>query len=237
MIVQTLKLDVNSISGQGREMKTKNVDLEYLAAESNLLSIGDFEPLDIKIDCSAFSNEIDKFSSDWVDYLPRPDRANNRKAITLFNYSGWGHSKNPSMPESIKEIGRLMSELEFNEKTNAYYGLPSLHDLLDKFDILGRTFIINCGIGGYFVPHRDHPTYPREVFRLVCFLKNCETYDYDWLVDDKKINIEQGRVYYVNTRRMHRTISWVQDSMHLILNVPFNIRNVNMVLKHLQHRH
>lgn len=232
-----MKLDVNSISGQERGMKTKNVDLEYISAESNLLSIGDFEPLDIKIECAAFSNEINKFNGDWVEYLSRPDRANNRKAISLVNYPGWGHAKNPSIPESIKEIGRLMSELEFNEKTIAYHGLPSLHMLLDKFPTLGRTFIVNCGIGGYFVPHRDHPTYPREVFRLICFLKNCGTYDYDWLSDDKKINIEQGRVYYVNTRRMHRTISWVPNSMHLILNVPFTITNVNTVLRSLQHRH
>jgi len=44
-------------------------------------------------------------------------------------------------------------------------------------------------------------------------------------------------VYYVNTRMTHRTMSWVNDSWHLILNVPFNASNVSKVLENLQHRH
>jgi hypothetical protein len=56
-------------------------------------------------------------------------------------------------------------------------------------------------------------------------------------MDDRKMNIEVGRVYYVNTRMTHRTISWVDNSMHLIVNVPMTLENVDKVLKNLQHRH
>ena len=55
--------------------------------------------------------------------------------------------------------------------------------------------------------------------------------------ESKKLNIEMGRVYYVNTMQTHRTISWVNDSIHLILNVPLTSENISKVLKHLQHRH
>ena len=102
---------------------------------------------------------------------------------------------------------------------------------------LGRTFLVKSNIGGYFVPHRDHPSMPRDVFRLIVFLNNCAPLDYDWLMDDKKLQIEQGRVYYVNTRLTHRTVSWVNDSIHLILNVPFNSENVSKVVSNLQHTH
>ena len=62
--------------------------------------------------------------------------------------------------------------------------------------------------------------------------------DYDWIQGiDKKMPIEMGRAYYVNTMQTHRTISWVNDSIHLILNIPATSDNVAKVLAHLQHRH
>ena len=87
------------------------------------------------------------------------------------------------------------------------------------------------------MPHRDHPSMPRDVFRLIVFLNNCGPYDYDWLMDDRKLNIEHGRAYYVNTRHTHRTISWVNDSIHLILNIPMTAENVDKVIANLQHTH
>ena len=51
-------------------------------------------------------------------------------------------------------------------------------------------------------------------------------------MDDKKINIEQGRVYYVNTKKTHRTISWTDNSIHLIMNIPFTVGGG---VKSLQH--
>ena len=78
---------------------------------------------------------------------------------------------------------------------------------------------------------------PRDVFRLVVFLNNCGPLDYDWWMDDRKLQIEHGRVYYVNTRHTHRTISWVDDSIHLILNVAMTSENVARVISSLQHTH
>lgn len=216
-----------------------------LAAEMALSQIGNFEPLDYKLDAWGIESVInEKYSNDWVDYLPRTDRPNNRKSMTLTTIEGWDHKQAPSIPEATNKLGRTPKEQEFCVPTSVYNdcdratpGLYSLKSFLDEWSPLGRTFLINSGIGGYFVPHRDHPGMPRPCFRLVAFLKNCGPLDYDWLMDDRKANIELGRVYYVNTRMTHRTISWVNDSWHLILNVPFTAENVDRVLKHLQHRH
>jgi hypothetical protein len=127
--------------------------------------------------------------------------------------------------------------LEFNHKTAVYNACFSLDPLFEIFPDLGRSFFVKCGIGGYFVPHRDHPAMPRDVFRLVMFANNCGPLDYDWLMDDRKLQIEHGRVYYVNTRKTHRTISWVEDSIHLILNIPMTTENVAKVIANLQHTH
>jgi len=238
----------NAVVGDGVSGSRQGMGImrpELVAAELALLQLGDFEPLDWHLDAHSIDKIItEKYSTDWVDYLPRTDRPNNRRSMTLTTIPGWDHRSPPSIPEATNKLGRVPFEHEFCVPTQLYQdcdqahpGLDSLKDFLDEWNPLGRTFIVNSGIGGYFVPHRDHPGMPRPCFRLVAFLKNCGPLEYDWWQDDKKLNIELGRVYYVNTRKTHRTVSWANDSWHLILNVPFTAENVNRVLKHLQHRH
>lgn len=213
------------------------IDQSTLANELALLNLGPFEPLNIQIDLQKYMQEIAQFDNDWVDYLPRTDRPNNRRALTLTNLSGKTHQDVPSLAEASYAAGRRLSELEFNEKTEVYNACTSLQPFLDSWQPLGRTFIVQSNTGGYFVPHRDHPSMPRECFRLICFLNNCGPLQYDWLMDDRKMNIQIGQVYYVNTRMTHRTISWVDNSQHLILNVPFTTDNVAKVIANLAHTH
>jgi len=248
------KSNPNAVQGAGVSGSRVGINIErchtmpgVLECEMALSQIGNFEPLDWKIDVLGLEGVINqKYSNDWVDYLPRSDRPNNRKSMTLTTIEGWDHTIAPSIPEAANKLGRIPDEKEFCNPTQLYLdcdipppgGLISLKGFLDEFTPLGRSFIINSSIGGYFVPHRDHPGMPRPCFRLVAFLKNCGPMEYDWLLGaDQKLNIELGRVYYVNTRMTHRTMSWVNDSWHLILNVPFTVANVDKVLKHLQHRH
>jgi len=214
-----------------------NIEPEIMANELALLNLGPFEPLNIHIDLQKYLQEIKEFDGQWVDYLPRTDRPNNRKALTLTNLPGKTHQDVPSLAEASYAAGRRLSELEFNEKTDVYNACTSLHPFLDSWQPLGRTFIVQSNTGGYFVPHRDHPSMPRECFRLICFLNNCGPLQYDWLMDDRKMNIQMGQVYYVNTRMTHRTISWVDNSQHLILNVPFTTGNVAKVIANLAHTH
>jgi len=227
----------HGISGRPAHYDSKSVDQETLANEVSLLNIGDFEPLNIKIDCAQLMLELKTYDRDWQDYLPRTDRPNNRKGLTLTTLPGKTHKDAPSLAEASYEAKRRLSELEFNHKTDVYHSCQSLTPLFSVFQDLGRTFFVKSDIGGYFVPHRDHPAMPRDVFRLVMFLNNCGPLDYDWLMDDRKLAIEQGRVYYVNTRKTHRTISWVNDSIHLILNIAMTSENVAKVIANLQHTH
>lgn len=214
-----------------------NVDQSTLANELALLNIGPFEPLNIYIDVNKYMQEVAQFDNDWVDYLPRTDRPNNRRALTLTTLPGKTHKDTPSLAEASYAAGRRLSELEFNQPTDVYKACSSLHPFLNQWQPLGRTFVVQSNTGGYFVPHRDHPSMPRDVFRLVVFLNNVSPLQYDWWMDDRKMNIEPGRVYYVNTRMTHRTISWVDNSQHLILNIPFTTENVAKVIGNLQHTH
>ena len=208
-----------------------------MSNELALLNLGSFEPLNIWVNTSQYLQEIGEFDNDWVDYLPRTDRPNNRKALTVTNLPGKTHTDVPSLAEASYQAGRRLSELEFNQPTDVYHACKSLHPFLEQWQPLGRTFIVQSNVGGYFVPHRDHPSMPRECFRLICFLNNVGPLQYDWLMDDKKMSIQQGQVYYVNTRMTHRTISWINNSQHLILNIPFTTENVAKVIANLAHTH
>lgn len=226
------------ISGRAPQFDSRLVNLETVTNELALLNLGDFEPLNIRINCNKFMEEIKQFDNDWVDYLPRTDRPNNRKGLVISNLPGKTHRDNPSLPQASLEAKRRLSENDFNSKTDVYNACTSLHGLLNEFQPLGRTFLVKSNVGGYFVPHRDHPTMPRESFRLAVFLNNCAPLQYDWLIDtDRKLQIEMGRVYYINTRKTHRTISWADDSIHLIMNIPFNSVTVAKAIAHLQHPH
>lgn len=224
------------ISGRAAQY-TGKVSQVDITNELALLNLGSFEPLNIWVDIHKYMEEIKQFDNDWVDYLPRTDRPNNRKALTLLNLPGKTHKDVPSLAEASYAAGRRLSELEFNEPTDVYRACTSLQPFLDQWQPLGRTFIVQSNIGGYFVPHRDHPSMPRECFRLIVFLNNVGPLQYDWLMDDRKMAIQMGQVYYVNTRMTHRTISWVNNSQHLILNVPFTTDNVARVIARLAHTH
>jgi hypothetical protein len=225
------------VSGKSTPVDHSKITHEHLVNETALLALGDFEPLNFKIDSSQFLNEIEQFSDDWQPYLPRTDRPNNRDSLTLTCLPGTDHMTNPSLAQASYAAKRRLSELEFNQKTAVYDACQSLHPFLNTWCPLGRTFLIRSNIGGYFVPHRDHPGLDRDVFRLAIFLNNCGPLDYDWLMDDRKLQIEPGRAYYVNTRKTHRTISWVNNSIHLIVNVAMTTSNVEAVIKNLQHSH
>jgi hypothetical protein len=224
------------ISGRAAKY-TSNVDTETLSNELALLNLGNFEPLNIHVDLNKYMQEIAQFDNDWVDYLPRTDRPNNRRAMTLMSLPGKTHKENTSLAEASYAANRQLSELEFNQPTDVYKSCTSLSSVLDHWQPLGRSMIIKCNTGGYFVPHRDAPSMPRDCFRLVAFLNNCGPLQYDWLMDDRKMNIQMGQIYYVNTRMTHRTISWVDNSQHLILNVPFTTDNVARVIANLAHTH
>ena len=225
------------VSGQSVKFNAKEVDCETLANEVALLSLGDWEGLKVKVNCGQYSKQIKEFENDWVDYLPRTDKINNRKALSLLNLPGKTHQDNPSLAQACVEADRYVNEAEFNIPTKVYQKLECLHPLLNLFPTLGRTFLVKCGEGAYFHPHRDHPTMPRDSFRIAVFLQDCEPMNYDWIHDNKKMMIEHGRPYYVNTKRVHRTMSWAKNSTHLIINVPFTSENVSALIANLQHAH
>ena len=121
----------------------------------------------------------------------------------------------------------MLYESDFKYPTQAYHELTSIRPLLDYWGTLGRTMIIRANAGGWFPPHRDSPYLARDCFRVITFLGNASGMDsYEWWLNDVRQTVIANRTYFVDTRKVHRTHSWSDNSLHLILNVPKTWENV-----------
>ena len=68
----------------------------------------------------------------------------------------------------------------------------------------------------------DSPEIPREVFSIFLFFGK----PFKWFMDNKKIDIELGRLYYINTRKLHETVCNEDSSFHVCLRVPQTMENI-----------
>lgn len=200
---------------------------EDIKCELQLQALSTVEPLKWEIDLGWFKKEIKAYEDKWVPYLRREGVVNNREGLCLVGLPGDEPWDSLSMPEAIRRAGRELCELDFNTPTQLYHDLKSLQPLLDYWNPIGRTIIVNSGAGGWFPPHKDQPLLNRECFRVAAFVSNNVTHDaYEWQMDGRIWPIKAGGVYYIDTRKTHRTHSWKPNSMHVIMNIPKTWENV-----------
>lgn len=210
-------------------------NLNDLICEMQLDAIGDFVPLKIKLNVSDFKQQIEKYQDSWVPYLHREGVLNDRQGLNLVGLPDDKPTDSISMPEARKRVGRRLTELDFDTPTQLYHDLPSLHPILNIFPKLGRCTLVKVNKGGWFPSHRDGVLLNRSAFRIVAFLTNTDHDSYEWEHDYRVRRIQEGRCYYIDTRKQHRTHSYKHNSVHLVMNIPKNIENVMRVLDILQH--
>jgi len=226
-----LKIDYLQSFKDGTFSHPKLLDI---ATEMQLDAIGDFVPLSIKINLSEFRKEISKYDGQWVPYLHREGSLNDRDGLNMVGLPGDTPQDSISMPEAQKRAGRKLNELDFDTPTQLYHDTPSLHPILDYFPKLGRCTLVKVNKGGWFPSHRDGVLLQRKCFRIVAFLTNTGHQSYQWEHDYSIRSIEEGRCYYIDTRKQHRTHSYQHGSIHLVLNIPKTYENVLRVLNILE---
>lgn len=201
---------------------------EDIMCELQLHALDPFELLKPRIDLDKLNKELSMFEADWEPYLQKAWAPNNREGLVLVGLEGSSHSENLSIPQSrMKTENQFLLDQDFNHKTEVYHALTSLHELLEPFDTLGRTFLVKVNAGGYFPPHKDYPLITRKTIRIVAFLsKSCDSDSFEWSQSGVKQDIIPGRAYYVDTMKTHRTHSWEDGSLHLVVNIPKTWENV-----------
>jgi len=198
---------------------------------NTITQYGSFIELDVTTDADALVSWANDF--DWVKYNPRKD------------VNRWGLSVT-SLDGGISGVPDLDSLYEYNKENNTDYKetdfkIPTpvlnkqIHDILKPWKgYYYRTHFLKFGPGGFFPPHRDwnYMTGIADSFRLIMPLRNVNPPQFNFIHDDKILNWEVGRLYFLDTLKMHYLFnSSFADSYWLIANVVLNAETIMKTLE------
>lgn len=195
-----------------------------------LTQYGQLIELDITTDAEemiAWANEFD-----WVKYNPRKDI--NRWGLSITSLDGGitGVPDLDSLYEYNKENNTGYNEKDFNVPTPVLN--KQIEDVLAPWkDNYYRTHFLKFGPGGFFPPHRDwnYSSGRPDSFRLIMPLRNVNPPYFNFVLEDKTLHWEVGRLYFMDTLKMHYLFnSSFNDSYWLVVNVDLNPDTINATL-------
>ena len=179
--------------------------------------------------------DVEKNISDYVEHfkLYNPRKKNyNRYGLSLTSKDG-GFSGIPdldSLSEYNQQHGTNFDEMDFREWTPFFKNSEPLKEIMKPFhNYIGRSHILRLDKGGFFPPHRDlcHTS-----FRLFISLCKKEE-DYVFLLDNKKVFFQPGRLYFINTLLTHSLFSFWDESLFVVFNIELSEKAIQAVLQNL----
>lgn len=195
-----------------------------------LTQYGQLIELDITTDAEAMIAWANEF--DWVKYNPRKDI--NRWGLSITSLDGGitGVPDLDSLYEYNKENNTGYNEKDFNVPTPVLN--KQIEDVLAPWkDNYYRTHFLKFGPGGFFPPHRDwnYSSGRPDSFRLIMPLRNVNPPYFNFVLEDKTLHWEVGRLYFMDTLKMHYLFnSSFNDSYWLVVNVDLNPDTINATL-------
>ena len=203
---------------------------------------GDVLPLTFKLDYKKFKEGLKLFDDKWVQYNPRKNIPRYGLSITSLDGGFSGRPDLDSLKEYNIEHNLNLDEPDIKTKTPFY---PYVESVLSKFkNHLGRTHLIKKSAGGQFPSHRDG--YEREVksFRLFLPIYNCNPPFNYFILDNKILNFEHGKLYFLNTLKEHIVFTSGRggksnfgsdyQSMYMVANVNCNEESTDLVLHNME---
>ncbi len=166
---------------------------------------------------------IDLENLEWHRYNPRKFVNRFGCSITSLNGSTSGVPDLDSLVEYNLEHGTNYNELDFTIPTK--YANPFQFFLNDL--TCGRSHYLKLGSGGFFPWHRDNDLY---TFRVLYTIEGCGSNDLVWIQNDKVLELQNNRWYYVNTKKKHCLFS-LNESVMAVFNVQISIANFKKMIK------
>ena len=197
---------------------------------------GDVLPLKFKLDYKKFEQGLKLFDDKWVQYNPRKNIPRYGLSITSLDGGFSGIPDLDSLKEYNEQHNVYIDEPDIKTKTPFY---PYVESVLSKFtNHLGRTHLIRKYAGGQFPSHRDHYERENKSFRLFLPIYKCNPpYNY-FILDDKILQFEHGRMYFLNTCKEHIVFTSARGgtghSMYMVANITLNEESTNLVLHNME---
>lgn len=204
---------------------------------SSLFNLGSYFQLNFKVNSEEILESLKEFDDEWKIYNPSKE-GYNRFGLSLTSLDGelTGYPDLTSVRDYNESALIKLNEMSFKKQTKALSALrkTSLSVLLNKFDkSLGRSHLIRLGRGGFFPPHRDSVSRNPSVFRIIIFLKNCNSNNFVFLLGDQRINVWDESVWVINTMISHAVFSFLNESTFIVLNVECTEEAIDKVLESL----
>ena len=202
----------------------------------HLSNLGDVVPLNFNIDIEQLRKELEYFEDEWKQYNPR--KPNARQGLSITSLDG----KLSGIPDldSLIEYNNLnnvrIKEVDINVRTPVADKIESIKPLLNIFGTLGRSHFIRLNRGGFFPPHRDSKLLNTSCFRVITLCHNCNRNEFNFIYEDRLLNLKPGIPYFINTRKVHSVFSYVDDSVQCVLNVPLTEENYKAISRNLNHQ-
>jgi len=181
------------------------------------------------------TNEITEIIADHKGWCPYNIRkiSNRRFGLSLTSLDG-GYTGIPDL-DSLREYNIINSteytESDFKTRTPLVDAIPGLTEILDDWgDELGRSHFLKLKAGGFFPPHRDNGlSLPTPYFRILIPISGFGVNQMKWIQEDKILQFEVGRAYFVNTTKIHSVFSFVDDCVMIVLNVAATERSLQKI--------
>lgn len=226
-IIFDIEWSDQQIEDMGDEAALLQNELLY----ARLVEKGHLWALGTHIDGGLLGAELEKFSTDWHVYNPRRKNM-GRWGLSLTSLDGamTGVPDLDSLAQYNHENGTQYDEHHFTHPTRVLRESTALSELKSYLPHLGRSHLLKIEKGGFFPYHRDSHKWGSTCLRLIALLDNAGPEQFVFLFDNKRIFMEPGRLYFMNTRIEHGLISFVPDATLLVLNVILSTESVQLLL-------
>ena len=210
---------------------TETMDmLEQMSWYQTILCLGKVAILNKYVNVNDIKEQISSFESHFKPYNPRKS-GYNRYGLSITSRDG-GFSGIPDL-DSLLEYNREnktnLSESDFREWSLFFKSCPMLQEIMSPFHkYMGRSHILRLNKGGFFPMHRDLTP---ECYRL--FISFSHFDQFVFLLDDKRIFFEPGRLYFINTWLIHCLFSFVDKSDFAVFNIDLCEESVNALMDNL----
>ena len=196
---------------------------------STLTRFGDYYPLRLKHSPKSIITDLDQFN--WVQYNPRKKIARQGLSITSLDGGMSGIPDLDSLYEYYNKTGIVLDETNFTTKTPVYEYFKEWLDPIEPY--LGRTHVIRLNRGAFFPPHRDNKHSKIDSFRLFLPLNYNSQHTF-FLLEDKKMQFNNGTMYFIDTAKMHTLFNTSDDPFYfVVVNIILSEESVNATLEYL----
>lgn len=171
----------------------------------------------------------------YVRYNPRKNVDRWGLSITSLDGGVTGRPDLDSLREYNKENGTNWLERSFDVPTPVLEH-PGLAKLVEPIkDKIFRSHILKLNPGGFFPPHRDYYGKEFSSFRIIVPLVNCQPPRVNFLLEEKVLHWQKGRMYFLNTAKVHTLFNASFDpSYWIVFNVETEPKTVDFIINNVE---